>query len=52
MIEKKINHLPALFLFGLLLVCIDIVNIEMGGFKLKLAYVGFSAYLVGFCYFY
>lgn len=52
MIGKKINHLPALFLFGLLLVCIDIVNIDMGGFKLKLAYVGFSAYLVAFCYFY
>lgn len=51
MTERK-NNLSMLFLVGLLLSCIDIINIDMGGFKLKLAYVGFAAYLVIFTYFY
>lgn len=50
--KEKINNLPVLFLFGMLLCCIDIVNIDLGGFKLKLAYVGFAGYLAAFAYFY
>lgn len=49
---ERTNNLSLLFLVGLLLSCIDIVNIDLGGFKLKLAYVGFAAYLVVFTYFY
>jgi len=52
MIKKKSNHVPLLFLMGMLIVSIDIINVDLGGIKLKLAYVGFSGYLVVFSYFY
>lgn len=46
--QNKINHLPLLFLMGLLLACSDLANVGMGAFKIKLAYIGFFAYFIIF----
>lgn len=50
--QNKINHLPFLFLIGLLLACSDLANLSMGAFKIKLAYIGFFVYFILFSYFY
>ncbi|MBB5608605.1 MULTISPECIES: O-antigen ligase family protein [unclassified Janthinobacterium] len=48
--QNKTNHLPVLFLMGLLLASSDLANIGMGALKIKLSYIGFFAYFIIFAY--
>ena len=40
--------LAILFFLGLVVVCLDIINIDLGNFKLKIAYIWFLLYLILF----
>lgn len=46
----KTTNIAGLFLFGMLLVCVDIVNVDLGGFKLKIAYIAFVFYILIFAF--
>ncbi|QYG05612.1 O-antigen ligase family protein [Janthinobacterium sp. PAMC25594] len=44
--------LQVLFFFGMIAVCFDVINIDLGNFKLKIAYVWFFIYLILFSFFF
>lgn len=47
------NHfsLKLLFFLGMIVVCLDVISIDLGSFKLKFSYVWFPLYLIIFSYF-
>lgn len=48
--NRKFEYVGWLMLFGMLLVCADIINIDVGGLKLKIAYVGLFFHYAIFLY--
>ena len=50
--HRNYVSLQVLFFLGLIAVCLDVVNIDFGNFKLKIAYVWFFTYLILFSFFF
>ncbi|WFR79433.1 O-antigen ligase family protein [Janthinobacterium rivuli] len=48
------NHyaIQVLFFLGMIVVCLDVISIDLGNFKLKISYVWFPLYLILFAYFF
>lgn len=49
--NRNYSSLGILFFLGLVVVCLDIINIDLGNFKLKIAYVWFVLYAILFSLF-
>lgn len=50
--SKNNSTIRILFFLGMLVVCLDVVSIDLGNFKLKISYVWFLVYLIIFAYFF
>ena len=52
-LESKNNFaIKILFFLGMVVVCLDVISIDLGNFKLKISYVWFLLYLIIFAYFF
>lgn len=50
--HRNYTSLKILFFLGMIVVCLDIINIDLGNFKLKIAYIWFMFYLILFSLFF
>lgn len=50
--SKNQSAIQILFFLGMVVVCLDVISIDLGNFKLKISYVWFLLYLIVFAYFF
>ena len=50
--SKNNFTIQILFFLGMIVVCLDVISIDLGNFKLKVSYIWFLLYLIVFAYFF